>query len=104
MGLPSYSCLSSHGFEQRLFLLAERWIEYEPPRDREETRLRSWMRILNRLGISDQIVLPWVVKSEGTWNVVCPLPYFSIVQWHQVDHVVKHFGQSWKSASFILEI
>ncbi|MED6106660.1 hypothetical protein PIB30_006285 [Stylosanthes scabra] len=30
-----------------------RWIDYEPPRDREETRLRGWRRILNRLGIHE---------------------------------------------------
>ncbi|MED6187966.1 hypothetical protein PIB30_081454 [Stylosanthes scabra] len=36
------------GFEQRHFPVAERWIGYEPPRDREETRLRDWRRILNR--------------------------------------------------------
>ncbi|MED6148696.1 hypothetical protein PIB30_055273 [Stylosanthes scabra] len=30
-----------HGFEERRFPSAERWINYEPPRDREETRLKS---------------------------------------------------------------
>ncbi|MED6137932.1 hypothetical protein PIB30_069635 [Stylosanthes scabra] len=31
----------SHGFEQQRFPLVERWIDYEPLRDREETRLRG---------------------------------------------------------------
>ncbi|MED6175955.1 hypothetical protein PIB30_083237 [Stylosanthes scabra] len=69
------------GFEQRHFLVAERWIGYEPPRDREETKLRGWRRILNRLGITDvvwtpyadpllqPIIPPWLVQSIGTWHV-----------------------------------
>ncbi|MED6200258.1 hypothetical protein PIB30_083324 [Stylosanthes scabra] len=69
------------GFEQRHFPLAERWIGYEPPRDREETRLRGWRRVLNRLGIADVVwtpyadlllqplIPPWLVQSIGTWHV-----------------------------------
>ncbi|MED6197945.1 hypothetical protein PIB30_061606 [Stylosanthes scabra] len=36
-----------------------RWIGYEPPRDREETRLRGWRRTLNRLGITDVVWIPY---------------------------------------------
>ncbi|MED6225657.1 hypothetical protein PIB30_095731 [Stylosanthes scabra] len=92
------------GFEQRHFSLAERWIGYEPPRDREETRLRGWRRTLNRLGITDVVwtpyadpllqplIPPWLAQSIGTWHVVCPLLCFPIVEWHQVDRVVRQFG------------
>ncbi|MED6210898.1 hypothetical protein PIB30_068438 [Stylosanthes scabra] len=92
------------GFEQRHFPLAEKWIGYEPPRDREETRLRGWRRILNRLGIADvvwtpyadpllqPIIPPWLVQSISTCHVVCPLLCFPIVEWHQVDRVVRQFG------------
>ncbi|MED6124665.1 hypothetical protein PIB30_061134 [Stylosanthes scabra] len=99
--IPACRCV---GFEQRYFPLAKRWIGYEPPRDREETKLRGWRRILNRLGIADvvwtpyadpllqPIIPPWLVQSIGTWHVVCPLFCFPIVEWHQVDRVVRQFG------------
>ncbi|MED6215472.1 hypothetical protein PIB30_113991, partial [Stylosanthes scabra] len=85
------------GFEQRHFPVAERWIGYEPPRDREETRLRGWRRTLNRVGITDVVwtpyadpllrplIPPWLAQCIGTWHVVCPLLCFPIVEWHQVD-------------------
>ncbi|MED6152346.1 hypothetical protein PIB30_091046 [Stylosanthes scabra] len=70
------------GFEQRHFPLAERWIGYEPPRDCEETRLRGWRRMLNRLGIADVVwtpyadsllqplIPPWLAQSIGTRHVM----------------------------------
>ncbi|MED6173973.1 hypothetical protein PIB30_064636 [Stylosanthes scabra] len=58
--IPAYR---PDGFEQRHFPLAERWIGYEPPRDREETRLRGWRRTLNRLGITD---VDRVVRQFGS--------------------------------------
>ncbi|MED6188215.1 hypothetical protein PIB30_083960 [Stylosanthes scabra] len=80
------------GFEQRHFPVVERWIGYEPPRNREETRLRGWRWILNRLGITDvvwtpyadpllqPVIPPWLVQSIGTWHVACPLLCFPIVE------------------------
>ncbi|MED6199481.1 hypothetical protein PIB30_076294 [Stylosanthes scabra] len=52
------------GFEQRHFPLAERWIGYEPPRDREETRLRGWRGVLNRLGIADVTTYSAMARPE----------------------------------------
>ncbi|MED6212197.1 hypothetical protein PIB30_080882, partial [Stylosanthes scabra] len=38
------------------------------------------------------LIPPWLAQSIGTWHVVCPLLCFSIVEWHQVDRVVRQFG------------
>ncbi|MED6158419.1 hypothetical protein PIB30_032620 [Stylosanthes scabra] len=54
-------------FEQRHFSLVERWIGYEPPRDREETRLRDWRRMLNRLGIADN---PFQIQSTAQHTLI----------------------------------
>ncbi|MED6127687.1 hypothetical protein PIB30_090394 [Stylosanthes scabra] len=94
------------GFEQRHFPLAERWIGYEPPRDREETRLRGWRRILNRLGITDVvwtpyadpllqlIIPPWLVQSIDTWHVVAGaggvVPRFPSGLGDEQDQLVQH--------------
>ncbi|MED6209476.1 hypothetical protein PIB30_055067 [Stylosanthes scabra] len=85
------------GFEQRHFPLAERWIGYEPPRNREETRLRGWRRVLNRLGIADAVwtpyadpllqplIPPWLVQSIGTWHVVFRSSPLNIDEMHIHD-------------------
>ncbi|MED6188613.1 hypothetical protein PIB30_087544 [Stylosanthes scabra] len=64
------------GFEQRHFPLAERWIGYEPPQDREETRLRGWRRILNRLGIADVVWTPYVdPPTAANYSVMASTEY-----------------------------
>ncbi|MED6146103.1 hypothetical protein PIB30_031587 [Stylosanthes scabra] len=63
------------GFEQRHFPVAERWIGYEPPRDREETRLRGWRRTLNRLGITDVSVFVFQHYSLTSYSAVASREY-----------------------------
>ncbi|KAL4381146.1 hypothetical protein AHAS_Ahas04G0104300 [Arachis hypogaea] len=83
-----------------MFPLVQRWLGYEPARDHEEARLRTW-RLLNIIRMTDipyedlcieDIIPNSILQGEGTWNVVCPLLCFSIVEWHQVDCVVRQFS------------
>ncbi|XP_057744160.1 serine/threonine-protein phosphatase 7 long form homolog [Arachis stenosperma] len=92
------------GFDQRRFPLVERWVGYEQRNDSEEFRLRWWRRLLNNLDIHNvewtpyadpdiqHILPPIVFEGEESWNAVCPLLCFSIVEWHQVDRVVRQLS------------
>ncbi|MED6141257.1 hypothetical protein PIB30_101565, partial [Stylosanthes scabra] len=72
--------------------------------DTKAYRLRVWREVLNTIGIygvewtpyaerrTQRIIPAWVHDSQASWNAVCPLLCFPIVEWHQVDRVMRQFG------------
>ncbi|MED6129135.1 hypothetical protein PIB30_104910, partial [Stylosanthes scabra] len=41
---------------------------------------------------TQRIIPAWVHDSQASWNAVCPLLCFPIVEWHQVDRVMRQLG------------
>ncbi|RYR01477.1 hypothetical protein Ahy_B06g080349 [Arachis hypogaea] len=90
--------LRPDGFDTRRFPLVERWVQYRPDNARDERRLRHYRCILNGIGMLytpyadpqlQGIVLHAFAESDHTAAVVWPLLCFAIVEWHQVDQVVR---------------
>ncbi|RYR59742.1 hypothetical protein Ahy_A05g025697 [Arachis hypogaea] len=92
------------GFDTRHFHLVERWVQYRLDNATGESRLRHYRRTLNGIGMLNvewtlfadpQLVglpPPVIDEAEVSATVVCPLLCFTIVEWHQVDWVVRQFG------------
>ncbi|XP_015973564.1 protein MAIN-LIKE 1-like [Arachis duranensis] len=81
-----------------------RWVQDRPDNDRGEGRLRRYKRTLNGIGMLNVEWTPYadpqliglapstIAEAEASSVVVCPLLCFVIVEWHQVDRAVRHFG------------
>ncbi|KAL4288362.1 hypothetical protein AHAS_Ahas19G0278600 [Arachis hypogaea] len=78
------------------------WVQYRPDKARGESRLRHYRRILNGIGMLNVEWTPYAdpqliglvppARAEAEAAVVYPLLCFPIVEWHQVDQVVRQFG------------
>ncbi|RYR29933.1 hypothetical protein Ahy_B01g054602 [Arachis hypogaea] len=96
--------LRPDGFNTRRFSLIERWIQYWPDNARGESRLRHYRCTLNGIGMlnvdwmsyaNPQLigkVPPAIAEAEALAALVCLLLCFAIIEWHQVDGVVRQFG------------
>ncbi|MED6219077.1 hypothetical protein PIB30_032546 [Stylosanthes scabra] len=81
-----------------------RWARFELHNDSEAMRLRVWRGVLNTIGIHrvdwtpytdpriQRIIPRWVRDSQASRSAVCPLLCFPIVEWHQVDRVMRQLG------------
>ncbi|KAL4359209.1 hypothetical protein AHAS_Ahas08G0054500 [Arachis hypogaea] len=72
--------------------------------DRGKTKLRTYRRLHNGLGVLNvawtpyadpglrHIFPPGIAESEAFAAVVCPLLCFAKVEWHHADRVLRQFG------------
>ncbi|XP_057755254.1 putative disease resistance protein RGA3 isoform X2 [Arachis stenosperma] len=86
-----------NGYDQRrIFPLAKRWAGYKVKNDGEGLKLRYWRQVFEWTPYNDvhiQHLIPQEIYHDAlSWSSVCPLLCFSIVEWHQVDRVIRHLG------------
>ncbi|RYR41570.1 hypothetical protein Ahy_A08g037977 [Arachis hypogaea] len=79
-------------FDSRVHI---RWLPLLEDLDRcgrGENRLRTYRRLFNGLGVLNPIVQLGIIEAEVSAVGVCPLLCFAIVEWHQVDRVMRQFS------------
>ncbi|QHO20243.1 uncharacterized protein DS421_11g336230 [Arachis hypogaea] len=101
--LNTYGWLS-WGSAVLAWLYRQMWIQYWPDNARGESRLRHYRCTLNGIGMlnvdwmsyaNPQLigkVPPAIAEAEALAALVCLLLCFAIIEWHQVDGVVRQFG------------
>ncbi|KAL4365856.1 hypothetical protein AHAS_Ahas07G0147900 [Arachis hypogaea] len=92
------------GFDAPRFSLVEWWVQYRSDNATGERKLRQYKHTLNGIGMMNVewtpyadpqlfgLVPPRIAEADASAAVVCPLLYFAIVKWHQLDRVVHQFG------------